>query len=324
MVSMYDRTLRYHPRRLALQAVALPARLEMVRSYLAGSPPAREVQAIGQAIDADLCCVPLPGVSVESGRIGGVSLAFVGSKDAVIFVQAMSGLACHLPDGRYWTLGGGEMLIAPASARPKISFAQAGGLCAVYVDRRRLQAALPGADLSQVQHLAATAAGVEMLVRYAQALGGEAPMPVNLLALAAGQVIDLAANVVASNDVRGHLSALDGPKAARLAAIENDILEHFRSPGLSIAGLAAGHAISPRYIQMLFEESGTTFTAFLHRTRLEFARKRLGDDDLARIADIAFESGFSDLSTFNRLFRRHFGVSPTVLRAGGGIGPSSP
>jgi AraC-like DNA-binding protein len=33
-----------------------------------------------------------------------------------------------------------------------------------------------------------------------------------------------------------------------------------------------------------------------------------------KIADIAAEAGFSDLSSFNRAFRRRFGLTPSVMR----------
>jgi AraC-like DNA-binding protein len=48
-----------------------------------------------------------------------------------------------------------------------------------------------------------------------------------------------------------------------------------------------------------------------------FQRDRLRDlhGAGARIADIAYEAGFSDLSHFNRSFRRHFGLTPSELRA---------
>ena len=43
----------------------------------------------------------------------------------------------------------------------------------------------------------------------------------------------------------------------------------------------------------------------------------LGDPRYAdlTIGAIAFEAGFGDLSTFNRNFRRHFGVTPSDVRA---------
>jgi AraC-like DNA-binding protein len=36
--------------------------------------------------------------------------------------------------------------------------------------------------------------------------------------------------------------------------------------------------------------------------------------DHLRIGEIAYEVGFNDLSYFNRLFRRHFGMSPSEAR----------
>jgi AraC-like DNA-binding protein len=38
-----------------------------------------------------------------------------------------------------------------------------------------------------------------------------------------------------------------------------------------------------------------------------------------RISDVALESGFSDLSHFNRLFRSRYGNTPSAIRAGGVI-----
>jgi AraC-like DNA-binding protein len=35
-----------------------------------------------------------------------------------------------------------------------------------------------------------------------------------------------------------------------------------------------------------------------------------------KIQDIAWSAGFSDVSHFNRLFRRRFGEKPSALRAG--------
>ena len=37
-------------------------------------------------------------------------------------------------------------------------------------------------------------------------------------------------------------------------------------------------------------------------------------NDGMRIGDIAYASGFSDISHFNRSFRRRFGLTPTAAR----------
>jgi transcriptional regulator GlxA family with amidase domain len=53
------------------------------------------------------------------------------------------------------------------------------------------------------------------------------------------------------------------------------------------------------------------------RERLERAAQLLDADkgQNRKIADIALEAGFADLSHFNRAFRRHFGDTPSNMRA---------
>jgi AraC-like DNA-binding protein len=74
--------------------------------------------------------------------------------------------------------------------------------------------------------------------------------------------------------------------------------------------------MSPRYVQRLFENEGKTFTQFVCDRRLDDACRMLASwrFDHKRIADVAFEAGFSDPSYFNRAFRRRFGSSPSELR----------
>jgi AraC-like DNA-binding protein len=105
-------------------------------------------------------------------------------------------------------------------------------------------------------------------------------------------------------------------RVARLHAIKTDIAGHASDGDLSIANIAARHRLTPRYVQRLFESEGTTFTHFVCDQRLDAACRILAGRpfDRKRIGDIAFEAGFSDLSYFNRAFRRRFGSSPSELR----------
>lgn len=109
-----------------------------------------------------------------------------------------------------------------------------------------------------------------------------------------------------------------GVRTARLRAIKDDILRHLASPSLSISDVAARQGISPAYIRKLFAASGTSFRDFVLAERLSRAHRMLRDPQLAsrQIGAIAFDAGFSDLSYFNRTFRRSFGVTPSELRAG--------
>jgi AraC-like DNA-binding protein len=79
--------------------------------------------------------------------------------------------------------------------------------------------------------------------------------------------------------------------------------------------LAAEVAMSPYHFLRTFRAvAGMAPHQFLLHTRLQRAAVRLrcsGDP----ICTIALEAGFSDLSTFNRRFRRLLGASPGAYRA---------
>jgi transcriptional regulator GlxA family with amidase domain len=105
-------------------------------------------------------------------------------------------------------------------------------------------------------------------------------------------------------------------RAARLAAIKAHILDNLGRAGLSVASVAARHDVTPRYVHMLFEAEGVTFSRFVIAERVARAHRMLTDPRFVdqSIGKIAFEVGFSDLSHFNRTFRRHYGATPSDVR----------
>jgi AraC-like DNA-binding protein len=90
---------------------------------------------------------------------------------------------------------------------------------------------------------------------------------------------------------------------------------------LALTDLASETATSPfHFLRSFRQTTGMTPHQYVLRTRLHRAavRLRLSDEP---ISAIAFDAGFSDLSTFNRRFRRVMGVTPGAFRArhqGGG------
>jgi AraC family transcriptional regulator len=85
---------------------------------------------------------------------------------------------------------------------------------------------------------------------------------------------------------------------------------------LSLQQLACEAAMSPYHFLRTFRAvAGMAPHQFLLHTRLPRAAVRLRSST-DRICAIALEAGFSDLSTFNRRFRRLLGVSPGAYRAG--------
>ena len=66
---------------------------------------------------------------------------------------------------------------------------------------------------------------------------------------------------------------------------------------------------------MLFEAEGLSFLEYVFAERLPGHMKCSTTDSDRTISAIAFAVGFSDLSHFNRTFRRRFGRTPTEVRA---------
>jgi AraC-like DNA-binding protein len=104
---------------------------------------------------------------------------------------------------------------------------------------------------------------------------------------------------------------------ARLRAIKADIVANLNDPKLSLGAIAMRQRVSPRYVRMLFEAEGSSFTEFVLRERSARAYRMLTDRRFANhtISAIAFEAGFGDLSYFNRCFRQRFGDTPRGVRA---------
>jgi AraC-like DNA-binding protein len=111
-------------------------------------------------------------------------------------------------------------------------------------------------------------------------------------------------------------AALGGAKAARLKALKSDVMSMLGNCDLSSEIIASRHSISSRYVRKLFEQEGTSFTAFVLGERLSRVRRMLRDSRHAHltIAQLAHACGFNDISYFNRAFRRHFGATPTDVR----------
>lgn len=129
-------------------------------------------------------------------------------------------------------------------------------------------------------------------------------------------LLDLMALVLdAGRDGVGNARAR-GLRAARQQLIARAIRAGHGDPGFSIEMLASQVGLSPRYVQDLLHDMGTSFTKRVLERRLQEARTMLMSARCAdrRVIDIALASGFGAVSYFNRAFRRRFGMSPSEMR----------
>ncbi len=91
------------------------------------------------------------------------------------------------------------------------------------------------------------------------------------------------------------------------------ISDHY-AEDLSLGQVAQAVHTSVFYFCKLFRKvTGTTFTEYVSRTRIEKAKDLLLNPNL-RVSEIAFEVGFQSLTHFNRVFKKLEGKSPTAYR----------
>lgn len=92
------------------------------------------------------------------------------------------------------------------------------------------------------------------------------------------------------------------------------MMEAAPSADLTLGRLARAARLSPFHFLRTFESlTGTTPHQYVLRARLRAAATRLATES-GKIVDIALESGFGDVTNFNRVFRAEFGVSPRGYR----------
>jgi AraC-like DNA-binding protein len=158
---------------------------------------------------------------------------------------------------------------------------------------------------------------LRLLVDYVQlTLKSRRLISPELRRLFAAHVSDLVALAVGATCDGAEMTRRRGLRAARLAAIKADVARRLGDESLSVADIALRRGVTPRYVQMLFESEGKTFTEHVLEQRLTRAHHMLADSALHEwtISAVAFEVGFGNLSYFNRAFRGRYGMTPSDAR----------
>ena len=221
--------------------------------------------------------------------------------------------------------GRGRELTVKHSDTALVSFAETATLIhpvpvrflALNMSRAALAPLVPNVDDVVMRFIPRNTEALRLLTSYVNLLGDHALATPELRRLVAAHVYDLAALTIGATRDATKLAAGRGVRAARLSAIKADIIDNLGGQDLSIGTIAARQRVTPRYVQVLFEDEGTTFSEFVLGQRLLRAHRMLTDWRFAgwNITAIAFEAGFGDLSYFNRVFRRLYAASPSEVRA---------
>ncbi len=156
--------------------------------------------------------------------------------------------------------------------------------------------------------------GLRLLSPYLEEIKSNALVDQPTALLFANHIIDLVALALGTGP--GEAAEPPGVRAARRAAILREIEGRKSDLELSAATVARRLGITPRYVHLLLEETGRSFTHHVLEKRLDKAAALLRSPlwRTRKIAEIAAQAGFNDLSYFNRAFRRRFGATPSDLR----------
>lgn len=99
----------------------------------------------------------------------------------------------------------------------------------------------------------------------------------------------------------------------RIIEVKNYIDLYFDKE-LTLGELAKKIYVSEQYLSKIFkDEFGIGVSEYIIRKRLEKVRKFLTETEYP-ITDIAFDAGFTNINSFNRLFKKYQGVTPSTYR----------
>jgi AraC-like DNA-binding protein len=114
-----------------------------------------------------------------------------------------------------------------------------------------------------------------------------------------------------------HNKAYDGQEASpyhwAVSALQNYIHSNY-SQNLSLQNVSKLYFINDKYIGRIFKKQlGYSFHEYLNKVRLENAIGLLTHTH-NKIITIALDSGFQNVTYFNRLFLKKYGISPSKYR----------
>jgi AraC-like DNA-binding protein len=237
--------------------------------------------------------------------------------DALCVMLLESGSAYHEARGEGQRLVSGDAIICDCAFTGEYNYVTEARSWNIKIPRHKLSGWLPRAGNLGGVKLDKDPAALRFLFSYLRALfktDGSEIAPAS--ELCEQHILDLIALALGVEGEVGELAAQRAFSVARRSAILHEIDRRSADPTLNATAVAVLLGITPRYVHLLLEETGRSFTHHLRERRLQRAAALLRDPAWRsrKIADVAGEAGFADLSHFNRAFRSRFGATPTDIR----------
>jgi AraC-like DNA-binding protein len=266
----------------------------------------------------------VPGLQVMQGTMSAASVTRTkgylsdGNSDFALVIN-QAGVATVSARGRELTLHDGDAVLMSSSEVTKFCRCREGSSWTLRLSRSVLSSLVVNVEDTVMCCVSQQTDALRMLVEYIKTLLDGAGLATPALRqLAVSHVYDLVALTLGATREAEELARARGVRAARLEAAKSFITENSHRPNLSV-GLVASHlAVTTRYLQRLFEADGMTFSEFLLSRRLTRAHRMLSESQFSAhaVSTIAYDTGFGDLSYFNRSFRKIYGTNPLGVRRG--------
>jgi AraC-like DNA-binding protein len=270
--------------KLAVQRAGL---VDIVHSSTVAIDSVRTPQLVSDG-DNSLCMVLIESGSGHQTQCGNEQE--LASHTAVLCDGGYAGECNFITDAQYWSLR---------------------------IPRRKITDSLPRVTRFAGAKLDKNITAQRLLFGYLRAIFDIPLNTARATELYGEHIIDLVALALGAEGEGRKVAEERGARAARRAAILREIELRSDDPGLNAIAIAALLGVTPRYVHLLLEETGKSFTHHVLEQRLEKAAALLRDPRWRhrKIAEIAAEAGFNDLSYFNRAFRRRYGATPSDIQA---------
>jgi len=247
------------------------------------------------------------GVTVRSRHIDR------NARDMVVIGLAVDGIGYQEQRGRGAQLHAGDVSFL-SRAQPLVAGTQSNyEEIRLVVPRETFEARVGRADALLGRSIGAQAGGAEFGPRLRAIARSVAWMTEEEAQAAVDGALHLLGCLVGDPADRAGAKVSQG--AVRSLAHAH-IARRMHDPALNPSDIPVALGISRSSLYRAFADSDG-IAAAIRDARLDLARRRLETprDDKLKIATIAYACGFTDVPTFNRGFRKRFGLSPRDLRA---------
>jgi AraC-like DNA-binding protein len=296
-------------------------RLSGLRDILGRQMSRLEFEPLTPSIYADVTLRNLGSLSFASlehslMRVSRTRELLADGNDTLVFTIFSGNSHYAQFDREVATRVGDAVLASNADLGTFTCEAGAGKSVLINLSRRELLPLVKDFDAAFMSRIPRDTPALLLLVRYLRLIEEGPPLAPELQHAAAEHIYDLVALALGAEKDAGEIAEHRGMRAARLREAKAFILRNLNQHGLSATTVALHLGVTRRYVHMLFEGEAETFSEFILRERLTRAYRSLVDPRLSDtpISTIAFDSGFGDLSHFNRSFRRRFDATPSEAR----------